>query len=143
MPPPPGVTVDPCQDTGEVDCRSLNDTLNICGNLNSPPTVMYCPRFCGVCKPACADNPDVDCRKVNDTQNICALGTLSARNFCPKFCGYCGGPGMTTVVPPSAAPPCTDNPDIDCATLDATVNVCADRTNVATNIYCPKFCKIC
>ncbi|KAH3779305.1 hypothetical protein DPMN_157106 [Dreissena polymorpha] len=61
---------------------------------------MYCPKYCGICKPACADSPDVDCRKANDTQNICALGTLSARQYCRKFCGYCGGYDIITLYTP-------------------------------------------
>lgn len=91
LPPPTGVTADPCQDSGDLDCKQMNDTLNICAKTTSPPTLLYCPKYCGICKPACADSPDVNCKQANDTNNICALRTLAAKHYCQKFCGYCSG----------------------------------------------------
>lgn len=94
--PPTGTTLDPCRDNPDIDCRGMNATLKICSMPTSPPTIMYCPRFCGLCTPVCADSPDVDCKLANDTQNICALGTLAATNYCAKFCGYCAGKFLIT-----------------------------------------------
>ncbi|XP_052228064.1 uncharacterized protein LOC127842547 isoform X3 [Dreissena polymorpha] len=142
LPTPTGATEDPCQDNPTIDCATMNATLGICAQNDSLPTQMYCPKYCGICKPACADSPDVDCRKANDTQNICALGTLSARQYCRKFCGYCGGPGVITVVPPSAAT-CVDHVSYDCRTMDDQLHICVYKDNPATTTYCPKYCGLC
>jgi len=89
--PPTGSTQDPCRDNIDINCLEMNATLNICSQPDSPPTVMYCPKFCGLCTPVCVDSPDVDCKLANDTNDICGQGTLAAVNYCPHFCGYCSG----------------------------------------------------
>jgi len=52
-------------------------------------------------------------------------------------------PGATTVPTPTGTPPCADSGEMDCAAMDAAVNICADKTNPATVMYCPKYCKVC
>lgn len=110
LPPPTGPTVDMCKDSGDLDCKQLNDSLHLCAKKDSPPAILYCPKFCGICTPSgvmtsptvtsmsgsttasgCVDSPDVDCKLANDTQNICALRTIAATKYCPKFCDYCSG----------------------------------------------------
>lgn len=115
LPPPTGTTVDTCKDSGDIDCKQMNDSLHMCAKKNSPPVVLYCPKFCGICTssgggtsspaaattlttgsgsspaPGCTDSPDIDCKMANDTQNVCALRTLAATKYCPKFCNYCSG----------------------------------------------------
>ena len=51
LPPPTGTTVDTCVDSGDLDCKQMNDTLHLCEKKNSPPTLLYCPKFCGLCTP--------------------------------------------------------------------------------------------
>ncbi|XP_045188077.1 uncharacterized protein LOC123545841 [Mercenaria mercenaria] len=146
LPPPTGVTADPCRDSGDMDCKKMNDSLNICSKPNSPPTLLYCPKFCGLCTPACSDSADVDCKLANDTHNICAQGTIAAKNYCPKFCGYCSADGSTHTPPPhsgSTANPCQDTGDVDCKQMDDNLGICAKKDSPPTQMYCPKYCGIC
>ena len=52
-------------------------------------------------------------------------------------------PGATTVPTPTGTPPCADSGEMDCAAMDASLHICADKTNPATTMYCPKYCKVC
>lgn len=95
--PPTGTTEDPCKDSGDLDCRQMNESLHLCAKKDSPPALLYCPKFCGLCTPhnstdnTCTDNPEVDCQMANETQNACQARTFTATKFCRKFCGYCNG----------------------------------------------------
>ena len=93
--PPIGSTHDPCRDSGDIDCKQMNDTLRMCEQKMSPPTLLYCPKFCGLCTPSadpsstCADSQEMDCKLANDSMHICLHHTPIAVKHCSKFCGYC------------------------------------------------------
>ena len=38
----------PCDDNVEVDCKALNDIVDICSPVTEQTRTM-CPRFCGLC----------------------------------------------------------------------------------------------
>lgn len=46
--PAAGVT-SACSDSGDIDCKKMDDTLGICQQKDSPPTMMYCSKYCGLC----------------------------------------------------------------------------------------------
>ncbi|KAL4218713.1 hypothetical protein ACF0H5_021301 [Mactra antiquata] len=141
LPPPTGTTVEVCVDSGDIDCKQMNDSLQLCSHTNSPPVILYCPKFCGICTPSsvttvpsvtpdpCRDDGSIDCKQMNETLGICAKRDPATVQYCSKFCGIC-------------KPACADSPDVDCKLANDTHNACALGTRTAVN-FCPKFCGYC
>jgi hypothetical protein len=54
LPTPMGTET--CIDSGDIDCKEMNENLNICAMKDAPPTLLYCPKFCGLCTPSSGAN---------------------------------------------------------------------------------------
>jgi len=39
-----------CEDNPETNCEQMDDLMHICTPPYSPPTELYCPKYCGLCK---------------------------------------------------------------------------------------------
>ncbi|XP_060567574.1 uncharacterized protein LOC132726286 [Ruditapes philippinarum] len=147
----------------------MNDTLNICAKKDTPPPLLYCPKFCGLCTSpskgnvthhvtttvssgsseitdggSCKDEIYMDCKLADDTHNICAERSLAAVKYCQKYCGFCSADG-STLPPPKGTTidTCIDNGDIDCKQMNDTLNICAKKDTPPPLLYCPKFCGLC
>ncbi|XP_060564192.1 uncharacterized protein LOC132723482 isoform X3 [Ruditapes philippinarum] len=161
LPPPTGTTIDTCVDSGDLDCKQMNDTLHLCAKKDSPPTLLYCPKFCGLCMPSdggntksasttsvtstalnCRDEIYIDCKLADDSHNICAERIPAAVKFCQKYCGYCTVYG-STLPTPMGTETCIDSGDIDCKEMNENLNICAMKDDPPTLLYCPKFCGLC